>query len=354
MQKTMKALLMYAPYDFRYEEVPVPAVSGKEVLIKVLGCGICAGDIKTFHGGKRVWGESKETAYIEAPVIGGHEFYGEVVEIGENVKTIKIGDLVTSEQIVPCGKCKFCLEGNYQVCTRHYIYGFKKESQGGFAEFMKFNEDGINYVLPPEMPVEQAVLIEPYACGMHAVARAEIEHRSVVVISGLGAIGLSMVSAAKLLQPKLIIGLDLRRNRLDKAISFGADFVFNPLEDNISEEISKLTKGVGCDIYIEATGNEKSVSQGLNITRSLGRYVQFGVFPDKIPADWNIIGDTKELEIRGSHLGPYCYPAVIEGMKTGMLSTQGVVSHKFRLSDWEKAFNVAEKDPDAFKVVLIP
>ncbi len=354
MKKTMKALLMYAPYDFRYEDVPVPTVSGKEVLIKVLGCGICAGDIKTYHGGKRVWGESKETAYIEAPVIGGHEFYGEVVEIGANVTNIKIGDLVTSEQIVPCGKCKFCLEGNYQVCTRHYIYGFKKEAQGGFAEYMKFNEDAINYLLPPDMTLEQAVLIEPYACGMHAVARAGIEHNSVVVISGLGAIGLSMVSAAKLLQPKLLIGLDLRKNRMDKALSFGADLVFNPVEDNIAEEIRKLTKGVGCDIYIEATGNEKSVSQGLNITRSLGRYVQFGVFPDKVLADWNIIGDTKELEIKGSHLGAYCYPAVIEGMKTGRLSTEGVVSHKFKLHDWEKAFNVAEKDPDAFKVVLVP
>jgi threonine dehydrogenase-like Zn-dependent dehydrogenase len=86
----------------------------------------------------------------------------------------------------------------------------------------------------------------------------------------------------------------------------------------------------------------------------LGRYVQFGVFPDKVLADWNIIGDTKELEIKGSHLGAYCYPAVIEGMKTGRLSTEGVVSHKFKLHDWEKAFNVAEKDPDAFKVVLVP
>lgn len=354
MKKMMNALLMYAPNDFRYEEVPVPTVSGKEILIKVHGCGICAGDIKTFHGGKRVWGESKETAYIEAPVIGGHEFYGEVVEIGENVENIKIGDIVTSEQMVPCGKCRFCLEGNYHVCERHYIYGFKKEAQGGFAEYMKFNENGINYVLPKDMPLEQAVLIEPYACGMHAVAKAGIQHNSVVVISGLGAIGLSMISTAKLLQPKLLIGLDLRQKRMDKALNFGADFVFNPSEDNVDAEIRKLTNGIGCDIYIEATGNEKSVSQGLNITRSLGRYVQFGVFPEKVLADWNIIGDTKELEIRGAHLGANCYPAVIEGMTTGKLPTDGIVSHSFRLSEWDSAFDIAEKDSDAFKVVLIP
>lgn len=345
---------MYAPYDFRYEEVPIPTVSGKELLIKVHGCGICAGDIKAYHGGKRVWGESKETAYIEAPVIGGHEFFGEVVEKGEDVKNIRIGDLVTAEQIVPCGKCRFCLEGNYNVCQRHYIYGFKKETQGGFAEYMKFNENSINHVLPKNISFEQAVLIEPYACGMHAVARAGIEHNSVVVISGLGAIGLSMVCAARLLQPKLLIGLDLRKNRMDKALSFGADLVFNPLTDNVEEEIRKLTNGLGCDIYIEATGHEKSVSQGLNLTRSLGRYVQFGVFPDKVLADWNIIGDTKELEIRGAHLGAYCYPAVIEGMTTGKLKTDGIVSHTFRLSEWEKAFKTAESDPDAFKVVLIP
>ncbi len=354
MKKAMKALVMYAPYDFRYEDVPVPTVSGKEVLIKVLGCGICAGDVKTYHGGKRVWGQSKETAYIEAPVVGGHEFYGEVVEIGENVENIKVGDLLTSEQMVPCGECKFCREGNYQVCQRHYIYGFKKEAQGGFAEYMKFNENGINYVLPKDMPLEQAALIEPYACGMHAVAKADIDHNSVVVVSGLGTIGLSMISAARLLQPKILIGLDLRQNRMQKALDFGADYVFNPMEVNLEEEIAKLTGGIGCDIYIEATGNGKSVEQGLNITRSMGRYVQFGVFPDKVLADWNIIGDTKELEIIGAHLGAYCYPSVIDGMNSGLIPTDGIVSHTFKLSEWEKAFEVAEKDPNAFKVVLVP
>jgi L-iditol 2-dehydrogenase len=85
----------------------------------------------------------------------------------------------------------------------------------------------------------------------------------------------------------------------------------------------------------------------------MGRYVQFGVFPDKVTADWNIIGDTKELDIRGSHLGAYCYPAVIEGITTGKIPTDGVVSHTFKLSEWKKAFDTAEKDPDAFKVVLI-
>ncbi len=92
MKKMMNALVSYAPYDYRYEQVPVPTVGEGEMLLKVKGCGICAGDVKSFHGGIRIWGTSPENRYIDAPVIGGHEFFGEVVELGEGVTNFKIGD----------------------------------------------------------------------------------------------------------------------------------------------------------------------------------------------------------------------------------------------------------------------
>ena len=113
-------------------------IGSDELLIKVLGCGICAGDVKTLHGGQRVWGTSPRNAYIEAPCIGGHEFYGEVAEVGENITGVKIGQKILAEQILPCGECKFCREGNYWMCQPHHIYGFKEDAQGGFAEYMKF------------------------------------------------------------------------------------------------------------------------------------------------------------------------------------------------------------------------
>lgn len=350
----MKALRMYAPYDFRIDEIPVPEIGPEEILIKVEGCGICAGDIKTLHGGIRVWGTSPETCNIEAPVTGGHEFVGRVAAFGKKVKGVKIGDRMVSEQIVPCNECRYCKEGLYSMCQRHYIYGFRQETAGGMAEYMKFHKKGINHIIPEEMSVEQAVLIEPLACAMHAVERGNIGHADVVVISGLGAIGLGMVSVARKLQPKLIIGLDLRQKRLDKALEFGADLVFNPVEEDVISKIMELTDGYGCDVYIEASGSEKSVQQGLQAVRFRGRYVQFGVFPDEIKADWNHIGDGKEITIYGSHLGPYCYVPVIKGILDGSIPTQGLISHKYKLDDWKEAFETAEKDPNAYKVMLEP
>ena len=197
-------------------------------------------------------------------------------------------------------------------------------------------------------------MIEPLACGMHAVELAGIRHSDVVVIAGLGAIGTAMVNMAKLSLPAMVIGLDVKEHRLMLGKEYGADAVFNPAADNIDEEIRKLTRGKGCDVYIEASGSPASVKQGLRLLRNHGRYVQMGVFAEEVSADWNVIGDGKELTILGSHLSALTFPAVIEGIRTGLLKTDGLISHKFKLADWQQAFEAAEKDPHAMKVMLEP
>ena len=126
MKGTMKALRMYAPYDFRIDEVAIPEIGDDDILIRVKGCGVCSGDVKTYHGGQRVWGTSPETAYIEAPCIGGHEFHGVVAEKGKNVTKVEIGDRILAEQILPCGECKFCRQGNYWMCQPHRIFGGRR------------------------------------------------------------------------------------------------------------------------------------------------------------------------------------------------------------------------------------
>lgn len=245
MKDTMKALVSYAPYDNRYEDVPVPKIGEGEILLKVKGCGICAGDVKAYHGGIRIWGTSEENRYIEAPCIGGHEFYGEIVE------------------------------------------------------------------------------------------KAQIQHSDVVVIAGLGAIGLSMANMASLCLPKMVIGIDVKENRLAMGKEFGADVVLNPMECNVVEEILKLTDGLGCDVYIEASGSPKSVTQGMDSLKNMGRYVQMGVFAEEVKADWNTIRDGKELKIIGSHLSALTFPAVIKGIENGLIKTDGLISHKFKLEDWK-------------------
>ncbi len=350
----MKALVIYAPHDYRIEEVDIPKVGPGELMMKVSACGICAGDIKAFHGGKRIWGQTPQTRFIEAPVVSGHEFFGNVVEVGEGVTDVAVGDMIITEQIVPCNECKYCREGKYWMCKRHYVTGFKQDTPGGYAEYCKINKNGIKHKLPKDTSVEIGAVIEPYACAMHAVERGNIKHTDVVVVSGLGCIGLGMVTISKRLSPKLLIGIDLKQHRLDKAMEFGADYVFNPMECDVDKEIKKLTDGYGCNVYIEASGTEKSVEQGLNAIANFGTFVQFGVFADLIKADWNIIGDTKEINIHGSHLSAHCYKAVIEGILDGSIKTNGVISHIFNLEDWQKAFETAEKNDMAIKVALMP
>jgi len=355
MSEKMKALVMYAPYDFRYEDVAIPEIGPEEILVKIEACGICAGDVKTYHENVRVWGTCDEDRYIEPPVIGGHEFVGRVCKLGSGVQGHKIGERLVAEQIAPCGECRFCKAGDYNMCSRAYIYGFKQDAQGGMAEYMRYRGDSLLHVIPENMSVEQAALIEPMACGMHCAERGKIQHRDVVVVSGLGTIGQCIISVAKRkYQARTVIGLDLREKRLDKALECGADYVFNPTKCDVVGEIRKLTGGDGCDVYIESAGSQASVKQGFEAIRNRGRFVEMGVFPKPITADFNYIGDGKEIDIYGSHLSPDCYEPVIQGMLDGSIVTNGLVSHTYRLADWKAGFETAEKDPDAFKVILIP
>lgn len=354
MCEDMKAVVTYGPYDYRYENYPKPVIGEGEMLIKIKACGICAGDVKSYHGGIRIWGTTPENRYIEAPCIGGHEFYGEVVEKADDVADFEIGDIVVSEQIVPCNNCEFCKQGNYWMCIRSAVYGFKKYANGGFAEYLLLSKDSINHKLPRGFSPEQAVLVEPIACGMHAVERAMITHHDVVVVAGLGAIGLSMVNLISLQLPKLVIGIDVKENRLAMAKDFGADIVLNPLTCDVAKEIKALTGGLGCDVYMEVSGSARSVTQGLDALKNLGRYVQMGVFADEVKADWNTIGDGKELTIIGSHLSALTYNAVISGIENGMIKTDGLISHSFSLKDWKEAFEATEKEPSAIKIMLVP
>ena len=152
----------------------------------------------------------------------------------------------------------------------------------------------------------------------------------------------------------MVIGIDIKEFRLDMGRKYGADYVLNPAECNVAEEIHRLTGGDGCDVYIEASGSPRSVSQGLESLKNHGRYVQMGVFAEEVKADWNVIGDGKELSIRGSHLSALTFHSVIEGIESGLIKTDGLISHSFELKDWEKAFRTAEEEPAAMKVMLVP
>lgn len=351
----MKALVVYGIGDYRLETVDVPTAGEGEILIKVEACGICASDVKTFLGAPKIWGGDGNPPYIQTPAIPGHEFVGHIVSMGPGVKgDFKVGDRVISEQIVPCWDCRYCNTGKYWMCQRHDIYGFQTHVNGAMAEYMKFPKEAINYTIPKEIPIEKAVLIEPYACSKHCVDRANIGNEDIVVLAGTGTLGLGMIGAIKLRNPKKLVVLDMKDDRLELAKAFGADITINPSKENVKEMIMNMTDGYGCDIYIEATGHPASVKQGLEIVRKLGTFVEFSVFKDLVTVDWSIIGDSKELNIYGAHLSPYCYESVIEWIGNGKLPTDGVVTHQLSLEQWREGFEMMEKGDPCIKAILIP
>lgn len=355
--RTMRAVVAYAPGDFRLEQVRVPEPAPGEVLVRVEACGICAGDAKLYKGAPMFWGGEGQPVYVEPPVIPGHEFVGHVAALGVGAGEklgLEVGDRVISEQIVPCWKCRYCRQGQYWMCEPHRIYGFQRSNNGGLAEYMIFPANALVYKVPPELPTEIAVLIEPLSCSIHAVERARIEFRDVVVIAGAGPLGLGMIGAAKLKGPRAIVVLDMVPARLEMARSFGADLALNPAEEDVVARVKGMTDGYGCDVYIEATGHPASVVQGLSMVRKLGRFVEFGVFNDPVTVDWSIIGDRKELDIYGAHLSGYTYPLAIEFLQQGRLSMEGVVTHVLPLEEWERGIHLVGAARESIKVVLRP
>ncbi len=354
LPKTMKALVAYSATDFRYEpEYPVPECGPNDILIKTEGCGICAGDLKCQHGAAMFWGDETQPAWVEPPFIPGHEFVGVVAAMGKNVHGYEIGDRITVDQIAPCNECRFCKTGKYWMCQPHKIYGFFKDFCGGMAEYVRIPTiNSVVHQVPHSLTLEQALLIEPYACSKHCIDRAQIECEDIVVLSGAGTLGLGMVTYAKMRSPKTLIVLDMKDERLEKAKEFGADIVWNPSKVDVVAEIMKLTGGYGCDIYIEATGHPSSVVQGMQMIRKLGRFVEFSVFSEPTLLDWSIIGDRKELDVLGAHLSPYCYPFVIDNIANGNLKTDSVVTSIFPIEQWETAFEYASGKHGDFKVAL--
>jgi len=350
----MKAVVTYGPEDYRLEEVPTPQAGPGEVVIKVDHAGVCASDVKCFTGAHHFWGPG---GACQPPIIAGHEFAGEVVELGEGAGEkhgLAVGDFAVSEQIIPCGECRYCATGKYWLCRESLIYGFKQKTPGSWAEYMKFPANARCYRLPEGISRTAAAAIEPLACSIHAVQRAQIQLGDVVVIAGAGTLGLGMVGVAKLLNPSLLISIDPKDYRLDVAKKLGADLTLNPDREDVVAKVKELTDGYGCDVYINATGYPESVLPGLQMLRKLGTFVEYGVFRQPATIDWTIIGDQKELNILGAHLAPYTFPLAIDYVMRGWIDVSPIVTHELPLEDYEKALHMVYEAKESIKVLLKP
>ncbi len=357
MPETMPAVVCHGPEDYRMEDVPIPEPGPGEALVKVEACGICASDLKCYHGATKFWGDDTHPAWAETNVIPGHEFVGEIVATdaaAERRWGIAVGDRVVSEQIVPCWTCRYCLRGQYHMCQPHDIYGFKRRTPGAMARYMLYPADALVHKVSKDLPAAHAAFVEPLSCALHAVERAGITFEDVVVVAGAGPIGLGMVAGAKAKGPALVVALDAVPHKLELASKCGADVVVNIMEEDAIGVVRDLTGGFGADVYLEGTGHPSAVGQGLDMLRKLGTFVEYSVFRDKVTVDWTIISDDKELDVLGAHLGPHCWPAAIKMVEDGKLPMEEICTHQLPVSEFKQGLDLVEDGTASIKVSLIP
>jgi threonine dehydrogenase-like Zn-dependent dehydrogenase len=354
---TMQAVVCHGPEDYRLEEVAVPTRGPGEVLVAVEAVGICASDLKCYHGAAKFWGDENRPAWAETEVIPGHEFVGRVVQLDDEAAAhwdLALGDRVVAEQIVPDWTCRYCLEGAYHMCATHNLYGFKRATPGAMASYMIFTTDSLVHKVSPDLPPAHAAFAEPLSCALHAVERGRLTFDDVVVVAGCGPIGLGMIAGAKAKNVRLVIGLDMDDAKLGLARSTGADVVINIGQEDAVAKVKELTGGWGADVYMEATGHPSAVAQGLNLLRKLGRYVEYSVFGSEASVDWSIISDDKELDVLGAHLGPHCWPAAIRLIESGVLPMDQICSHQLPLAEFQRGLDLVSSGKESVKVTLLP
>lgn len=266
---------------------------------------------------------------------------------------------MTAEQVMACNDCLYCRKGLRWLCLPHDIFGFHRNVHGGICEYMVFPSKSIVHKIPSTIPPAEAVYTEPLSCAVHGVERGNIQHGDCVVISGCGPIGLGMVAASKMQSPARVIALDCSDDRLGIARECGADIVMNPLKEDVVKTIRSITDGYGCDVYLEASGNPASVVQGINACRKAATFVEFSVFKEPTVLDWTVIGDKKELDIKGGHCsGPTGYSVAIDILASGKLPIERIVTHALPIAETVRGLNLvdagAQSSTGAVKVTIDP
>lgn len=289
----MLAAVLHKPGDMRLEQIPVPEIGGHEVLIAVKRVGICGTDPHIFRG----------TFPVPYPLVQGHEFSGEVVAIGHAVTTVKIGDRVTADINMSCGKCFYCRMGQKLFCESIKQIGV--HTDGAFAQYMKAPEANI-YKIPEEMTWEEAAYIEPLACAIRGQDRANITMGSTVAIIGAGPMGLVHAQLSKMNGAGKVIISEMNAVRLAKARELGVDHVINAAEEDPVQAVRDLTEGRGADFVIEAVGAIPTYNQAFQMVRKGGTLVTYGAAPATATMEikpFEIY--SKELTIVGSYAGTY-------------------------------------------------
>lgn len=359
----MQAVVVKGPENYVLETVPMPTAGESDMIIKIDAVGICASDLKCYHGAAKFWGDENRPQWAESERIAGHEIAGTIVTANEETLAahsegkpyqLAVGDRIVIEQIAPCGTCRYCIRGEYWMCGPHDMFGFKKWD-GGMAEYMLVPSLARVHKISKDVPPQHAAFAEPLSCALHAVERGNIKFEDVVVIAGAGPIGLSALIGVRQKNPLKIVALDMSDDKLALAKKLGADEVINIKNEDAVQKIKDMTDGYGADVYIECTGHPSAVPQGLNLLRKLGTYVEYSVFGSDVTVDWSIISDDKELNVLGAHLGPHTWPTAVKIIESGVLPLDEICTHQFPLDQFQAGLDtVADSQGDSIKCSIVP
>ncbi|MDO5544753.1 MAG: NAD(P)-dependent alcohol dehydrogenase [Eubacteriales bacterium] len=336
MEGNMKVAVMEGIGKMGYTQRPIPKPTAREVLVKLEYVGICGSDMHYYETG------AIGDYVVEPPFVLGHEPGGVVVEVGEDVKHLKVGDRVALEPGKTCGHCEFCKTGRYNLCP-DVVFFATPPVDGVFQEYVAHEAD-LCFKLPENVSTLEGALIEPLAVGFHAANQGGAHAGQTAVVMGAGCIGLVSMMALKAEGVSKVYVVDIMPKRLEKALELGADGVINGKDQDAVEAVLALTGGAGCDLVIETAGTEFTTRQCIRMTKKGATIVLVGysktgemTLPMSLALD-------KELTFKTVFRYRHIYPMAIEAVAAGKVNLKGIVTDLFDFDDIQNAMDKSIAD----------
>ncbi len=318
------------------KDVPMPKVGPKDVLIRVKIGAICGSDVHIYG-----WDPWAQSVVPSLPHILGHEFAGEVVEVGKEVHHLQPGDHVAGETHIPCDNCYFCLTGQRHICLSMKVYGV--HSQGIFSEYTTVPEP-CAVKIPQEIPFPAAAMMEPCGVAVHGLSKGIVSGKTLLIF-GCGPIGLFALQGALAYGASRVYVVDISANRLKMAQSFGATKAFHGEKDPVEKTILDETRGIGVDMVLEVSGSQKAYDQGLRLLRKAGTFVVIGLpsKPIQLEIPTNVMyKEAKIFGITGREMYETWFQ-VIELIQSRKVTPEKVVTHQLAPEKLEEGFKVAKE-----------